>query len=219
MPPKKEEPKGTELWVEITWLLAGLFFLYMLFARIQEYLAYYGQGSVESMWARILVFFFSHIWPAVKFIGAIVTISAMVGIWHSVRKLHQIVDEERAIYGPFPDELKAEKEGEAALKNEKWKRVITHINSNNPSDWRLAIIEADIILDELLRIQGYHGDTIGEMLKAVERSDMRTIDNAWEAHKVRNLVAHGGGDYDLTERDAKRTIALFESVFKEFGII
>ena len=75
------------------------------------------------------------------------------------------------------------------------------------------------MLDELLRAQGYHGDSVGEMLKGVEKSDMLTLDNAWDAHKVRNQIAHAGSDYLLNERDAKRIITLFESVFKEFKII
>lgn len=219
MPPEKKASKEPDYFVEIVWFLAGLFFFYMVYVRIQEYLAYYGQGSVESIWARIVLFFFNHIWPLVKLLGAIVIAAGAVGIWHTSRKLNQVAAEERAIYGPFADEAKAEKEGEALPRNEKWERVITHLNSTNPSDWRLAIIEADIMLDELLRAQGYHGDSIGEMLKGVEKSDMLSLDAAWEAHKVRNQIAHGGGDYLLNERDAKRTVALFEAVFKEFKVI
>lgn len=103
--------------------------------------------------------------------------------------------------------------------NERWEEVLRLMNSTSPSDWRQAIIEADIMLEELLRANQYHGDTVGDMLKSVEPSDMLTLDNAWEAHKVRNRIAHSGSAFELNERETKRVISLFESVFKEYEII
>ncbi len=46
-------------------------------------------------------------------------------------------------------------------KNQKWDDILTRISSDNPSDWRLAIIEADTILDEILT-------TVDEVWKAAE---------------------------------------------------
>src|SRR6476620_2218786 len=75
------------------------------------------------------------------------------------------------------------KEPEATGKNEKWESVLVHGNSMNASDWRLAIIEADTILDEMLKKMGYQGENLGERLKSVEPSDFNTLNSAWEAHK------------------------------------
>ncbi len=97
-----------------------------------------------------------------------------------------------------------------------WQEVQRHMTSTNPSDWRLAILEADIMLDEILEKQGYQGDTIGDKLKGVDKSDMTSLDAAWEAHKVRNQIAHQGIGFELNEREAKRVIALFQKVFEEF---
>ena len=103
--------------------------------------------------------------------------------------------------------------------NEKWQKVQVHINSNNPSEWRLAILEADIMLGDILEKMGYQGDSIGEKLKGVERSDFLTLDHAWQAHKVRNQIAHEGTDFELSEREAKRIIDLYKKVFEEFYYI
>lgn len=97
-----------------------------------------------------------------------------------------------------------------------WQEVERHINSNNPSDWRLAILEADIMLDEILKKQGYQGDTVGDKLKSVDKSSMTTIDYAWEAHKIRNQIAHEGVGFQINDREAKRVIGLFRKVFEEF---
>lgn len=102
--------------------------------------------------------------------------------------------------------------------NSAWERVRTHIESQNESDWRLAVIEADIMLSELVDTMGVTGDSLGDKLKQIEKSDFVTLDSAWEAHKVRNQIAHDAS-YILTQREAKRVIALYEEVFKEFSFI
>ena len=39
--------------------------------------------------------------------------------------------------------------------SEKWTEVEKNINSTNPSDWRVAIVDADIMLGTILTRQGY----------------------------------------------------------------
>ena len=57
------------------------------------------------------------------------------------------------------------------------------------------------------------------MLKSVDKNNFLTLDDAWEAHKVRNDIAHSGINFQLNERETKRVLALFEKVFKEFNVI
>jgi hypothetical protein len=103
--------------------------------------------------------------------------------------------------------------------NPKWMKVLEHVNSPNPADWKLAILEADIILDHLLDKMGYHGATMGDKLKSIEPSDFTSLQEAWEAHKVRNAIAHEGSDYVVTKPEAERVIRLFKKVFEEFQFI
>lgn len=103
--------------------------------------------------------------------------------------------------------------------NPKWEKIQNHIESLNENDWRIAIIEADIMLGELLEKLSLPGDTIGDKLKVVEKSDFTTLEYAWEAHKIRNKISHDGQAFMMTQRDAKIVIGFYESVFKEFRII
>ncbi len=66
---------------------------------------------------------------------------------------------------------------------------------------------------------GYKGMTIGDKLKTIESSDFTNLDNAWEAHRTRNMIAHEGSDFQLNQNEAKRIIGLYEKVFKEFYFI
>ena len=100
----------------------------------------------------------------------------------------------------------------------RWNRVIEQANSSNPESWRLSILEADIMLNELLDLQGYKGETIADKMKQVDRMKFNSIESAWDAHKIRNRVAHEGG-LSLTPREVRSAITLYERVFKEFRYI
>ncbi|MEM9336360.1 MAG: hypothetical protein AAGA35_00705 [Patescibacteria group bacterium] len=105
------------------------------------------------------------------------------------------------------------------VKNNRWQEVLGHIESQNPNDWRLAIIEADIMLEEALGQAGYAGNTLGERLKSITPNQLQSINDAWEAHVVRNKIAHAGSDFVLTQRLARDTITQFGRAFEELGVI
>jgi len=75
------------------------------------------------------------------------------------------------------------------------------------------------MLGEVLDNLSLPGETIGDKLKAVERSDFTTVDLAWEAHKIRNQIAHEGSSFLLNQRETKRILSLYQAVFEEFHII
>ena len=104
------------------------------------------------------------------------------------------------------------------IKSDKFVELKEHLNSNNPNDWKLAIIEADIILDNTLKRQGYAGPTLGDRLKSISPSALSSLDDAWQAHKVRNQIAHAGEDFVLTQKIARETIVQYERVFQELGV-
>lgn len=104
-------------------------------------------------------------------------------------------------------------------KNKHWEEIQKHISSEHPSEWKEAILEADSMLDSMLEEIGYHGDGVGEKLKSIESSDFITIDSAWEAHKVRNSIAHQDAGFLITKREADRVIRLYQKVFEEFKYI
>lgn len=103
--------------------------------------------------------------------------------------------------------------------DKRWQNVLNRIESNNESDWRLAVIECDIVLDEMLTKMGYHGANMGDKLKQVEKSDFNTIDDAWEGHKFRNRIAHDGASFHVTRGEAERVVNLYKKVFEEFYFI
>lgn len=103
-------------------------------------------------------------------------------------------------------------------KNSRFADIEKHIASDNPNDWKLAIIEADIVLDEALKKLGYNGVSLGERLKGISPGQLTCLDDAWQAHKIRNQIAHGGADFILTKHLAEETIKRYRRVFTELGV-
>lgn len=114
---------------------------------------------------------------------------------------------------------KKNQESGTQKKNNKWELILANLAQDNEASWRLAIIEADLILDELLRNLVPGGGTIGDKLKTINKTKMANLDNAWEAHKIRNRIAHDGSDFHISRPEARRTIEMYGDVFREFDLI
>lgn len=101
----------------------------------------------------------------------------------------------------------------------RWNSILEEANSDDDRKWRLAILEADIMLNELLDVEGYRGETMADKMKQAHPSTFHSIDDAWEAHRVRNRIAHEGSAHLLSGRETRHVIGLYERVFREFKII
>lgn len=103
--------------------------------------------------------------------------------------------------------------------NPRWQLIGKYYNSASQADWKLAILEADIMLFDVLNKSGFQGYSIGEMLKFTDKSKLATLDLAWRAHKIRNEIAHQGLDYVLTRQKVEEAISDYEKVFEELNFI
>jgi hypothetical protein len=161
-------------------------------------------GAGFDYWAQAMALWATFvIWSTVLFLLlATGTIYFMIRIW-------QIRQEEAIMFST----LVPVEEGRSA--DSRWARILQLVSSDNPNDWRQGVIEADVLLDLALQKHGYPGDSLGERLKSA--SGLRNINGAWEAHKVRNAVAHAGEDFILTERDAREAIQNYYSALTELG--
>lgn len=174
-------------------------------------------SSIKDVPNNIYQLFFSFV-PLLQIISVIISGLFLLFIVVLSRKIGKIRVAQRLTVYPSSN-IEIETNAPQKMVNKKWEKVLMHANSSNQSDWRLAIIEADILLDELLDVQGYRGDTMGDKLKSIEKSDFSTLDEAWEAHKIRNLIAHEGSDFMLNERETRRIIGLYKKIFNEFKFI
>lgn len=104
-------------------------------------------------------------------------------------------------------------------KNPRWEVVLEYLKSTSENDWRLAILEADSMLEDLLNRLGFEGESLGEKLKSVNKDNFRNLNLAWEAHAVRNKIAHEGSEFAIGSKEANRVVALYETIFRDYDYI
>jgi len=69
-------------------------------------------------------------------------------------------------------------EGEGGSKNEKWVKTLSYLFSQHSSDWKLAVIEADSMLDDLTTQLGFKGDNLGDKLKEATQEKFHNLSSA-----------------------------------------
>lgn len=164
-----------------------------------------------------LLHFLTQLWIVYSVVAFIISAVFIFGIIYAYLLITQLseIEEEK-----LHEEEKLWRELHSGnVEDARWQSVQEHLESSNPNDWKLAIIEADVLLERMLEKAGYAGNTVGEKLKSASSRSFQTIDDAWQAHRVRNQIAHGGSDFVLTQKIAKETLIMYERVFKEFDVI
>lgn len=121
---------------------------------------------------------------------------------------------ERGVYGTLPPEDATASEARTV-----WENLLEDAKSTDPKRWRAAILAADDMLGELLLSLGYEGMNTGERIRHLPEDAFVTVPVAWEAHRIKNLISSGASDFILTQREAFRTMKLYEQVFEEFDYV
>ncbi len=161
---------------------------------------------------------FAGFWEIYSVIAFLLSALFILGIIYSYIRFNQLseIEAENLLEA---ENIWKQLHGSASQENRRWKEIQKHVASGQPNDWKLSIIEADIILGEELSKSGFPGSTIGEQLKSAGTNGFATIQDAWDAHLIRNKIAHEGADFVLTQAMAKEAMIKYERVFKEFGVV
>lgn len=92
----------------------------------------------------------------------------------------------------------------------KWQEIEGLMKLGQPSNYSRAVLEADKLLDHVLRGYRAPGMTMGDRLKASRnRFSSEGYESAWRGHKVRNELVHNA-QYELMDYQAKDAIKNFK---------
>src|SRR3989344_4141074 len=95
-------------------------------------------------------------WETYKIFATFFTLFLVTGIVYCAVRIHQIRKEEWAQLGIVSKPITVEER-----RNTDWERIVEHAKSDNPNDWKQAIIDADILLERLIDGMGYRGENPG----------------------------------------------------------
>ncbi len=79
------------------------------------------------------------------------------------------------------------------------------LSSNNPYELKHGLMEADKLVDFILKAKGYQGQTFADRLCQAEVYTNKAVYQAvWDGHKVRNKLAHD--DSHISDDEIKNAI-------------
>ncbi len=92
---------------------------------------------------------------------------------------------------------------------ENWNRIMQN------QDGRYRLMEADKLLDHMLKIKGLQG-SLGDKLKK-QADSFSDINGLWQAHKLRNKLAHEL-DAKINSREIDSAMSSFRRAFGDIGL-
>lgn len=98
-----------------------------------------------------------------------------------------------------------------------WQSIAELMTSEDDHAWTKAIFEADKLLEWSMGVSGVSGKGLGEKLRNGRRL-IRNIDDIWNAHKLRNKLAHEM-NVQIRKQEAVMAIKSFEIAIRNLGLI
>lgn len=98
-----------------------------------------------------------------------------------------------------------------------WALIEEHFYRGGESDLKVAILEADKLLNDALREAGIMGIQLGDRLKKASPGQIPNLNELWQAHKLRNQIAHEP-NFKLKRDLAEKVLGIYEAALKNLGI-
>lgn len=100
----------------------------------------------------------------------------------------------------------------------RWESVLERMRSGNISQYKVAIIEADNIANEILALVGYKGNNLAEKLVTANPDQLPNIEELKKSHEIRNLIVHEK-DYPVDEESAKEAVKAYEKLLHDLEFV
>jgi len=99
-----------------------------------------------------------------------------------------------------------------------WNKILRRLETGLESEYKLAVIEADDMIDVSLKRMGYDGQTVEEKLGKLTSAALPNIQQIYEIHHLRNNIVHDP-DYRLILGDARRALDVYAQAFTHLQIL
>lgn len=164
---------------------------------------------------EILIFYHSAAFLAIKYligIYALVVFADIIlmliqrGIGGNMRQI---------LYGmDLPPEITTKKIKMKA----RWDKIKRRLESGNEAEYKVAIIEADSAIDDLIRRMGYKGENMMERIKNIPSGQLDRLEEIKEAHEIRNRIIHEE-KFKVSRKAAEEALAKYEHFLRHFEVL
>ena len=100
---------------------------------------------------------------------------------------------------------------------ERWEGILKK-SSGSADSLRLTVIEADSLIDDILKNMGLPGETMADRLSNLPSDSMRSVEGLWRAHRLRNDLVHTSG-FPLSAEEARRALDAYQAFLTEIEAI
>lgn len=110
----------------------------------------------------------------------VVVVGIFKGLWFLIKLPFKGIQRKKGI--------SAEDRNQIIIKRQEIENLL---NSESEIELKHAVMEADKLLDHVLKIKGYQGETFADRVRSAEGDiDKRLYNDIWQGHKIRNQLAH-----------------------------
>lgn len=100
----------------------------------------------------------------------------------------------------------------------RWDKIRKKLASGNEAEYKVAIIEADNAIDDLIRRMGYKGENMLERLQDIPAGQLDKLDEIKDAHEIRNRIIHEE-KFKVSRKDANEVLAKYEHFLRHFEVL
>jgi len=100
----------------------------------------------------------------------------------------------------------------------RWEKTEKRLESPDANQWKAAILEAAQMLDEVLKIIGYKGQTLGERLNEMLPEQLENLEEVKAANEVKNNIVKDER-YILSREEAQQVFSAFKKALRLFEAI
>jgi len=163
-------------------------------------------SSLKNMWGKITIFFTSYQWKEIIFtlktISLIVSLILAFLIFILLIKMNIRAGIRRSVAGV--------NKPSAFNKRrifKKWMKIEKKLGTNVETNYKLAVLDADKIFNDMLKIAGYEAE--------IKISNLNEIK---QYGKVKNNIIENSG-FGLTENEARKIVNAYKKGLEDIGII
>ena len=100
----------------------------------------------------------------------------------------------------------------------RWGELMKLIEGENEAGWKAGVLDASLMLDEVLGTIGYAGDTLGQKLENILPEQLENLEKIKKANNVKNEIVNNK-DFSISKEDARELVKIFEDALRFFEAI
>jgi hypothetical protein len=126
--------------------------------------------------------------------------------------------------GNMRSRLRSLKFGSAGVSENKgrrlreWKHVKDRLGTDSPTEWKLAILEAEHLMHKTMSEVGYQGENLGEQLAQIDGEMYDSLDAMRNVHAFRNQIVHDD-EINVAHEQATEAVGIYYDFLDDLGVV